>query len=234
MKSWTTKNGITITKIVIGFTNCFLVQKADFAILVDSGKSKNIEKYITKLKFLLNGKEEIDYLIITHTHFDHCTHAALFAKLFTPKVIVHRTEAGFLSNGFKPLPRGTLWLIDKLTALGNKYSAHKYTFKPLNADIYIDEGYEFTEKDLNIKIISTPGHTIGSMSVIVDDEIALVGDAMSGDLKFTIFPPFADDKMNLVKSWGKLLETDCKIFIPGHGGIVKREAVQKYYLKYRE
>ena len=234
MKSWATKNGIIIHQIVIGFTNCFLVQQGDLLILVDSGRSKSIEKYITELKFLINGKPTIDYLILTHTHFDHCTHAALFAKLFSPEVIVHRKEAGFLSNGFKPLPGGTLWFIDKLTALGNKYSAHKYTYAPLTADILIDDEYEFSENDLKIKIISTPGHTIGSISVIIDDEIALVGDAMTGHLKFTIFPPFADDTVNLVKSWGKLLETDCQIFIPGHGGEVKRSVVQKHYLKYNQ
>jgi hydroxyacylglutathione hydrolase len=234
MKTWTTTNGITIYKLLNGLFNCFLVQKGDFNLLLDTGLSRHRKKLIANLKFLLKGKSTLDYLMLTHTHFDHCENAAAVAELFCPKVIVHRSEAEFLSNGFKPLPRGTLWLVDKITALGNKHAAHRYTYSPLIADILIDDNSSFTENDLNLRIINTNGHTIGSISLIINDEIALVGDTMSGDLKFTIYPPFADDKINLVKSWGKLLETGCQIFIPGHGWELNRKIIQKYYQKHRQ
>jgi glyoxylase-like metal-dependent hydrolase (beta-lactamase superfamily II) len=45
------------------------------------------------------------------------------------------------------------------------------------------------------------------ISIIIDDEIAIVGDAMVGTIPDSIYPPFADDKKLLIKSWKKLLKT---------------------------
>jgi hypothetical protein len=55
------------------------------------------------------------------------------------------------------------------------------------------------------------------MSLIVDNEIALVGDVMFGVFNWSVFPPFADDVPTLEKSWGKLAKSGCKMYLPGHG-----------------
>jgi len=55
------------------------------------------------------------------------------------------------------------------------------------------------------------------MSLIVDDEIAIVGDAMFGIFPNSIFPPFADNVPVMIKSWRKLLDTKCMLFLPAHG-----------------
>lgn len=77
----------------------------------------------------------------------------------------------------------------------------------------------------------TPGHSIGSMSIIVDNEVAIVGDSMFGVFKWSVFPPFAEDCKQMIQSWGKLLETNCSIFIPSHGTENNRLLVQKDYKK---
>lgn len=50
---------------------------------------------------------------------------------------------------------------------------------------------------------------------------------MFGIFPNSIFPPFADDIQGLLKSWKKLLETNCSVFLPGHGREIKRELVEK-------
>lgn len=79
--------------------------------------------------------------------------------------------------------------------------------------------------------IPTPGHTCGSVSLIVDGEIAVVGDAMVG--RRSIFPPFADDVPELVRSWQKLLDTGCGLFLPAHGRAKGRETLESSYHKQR-
>jgi hydroxyacylglutathione hydrolase len=79
--------------------------------------------------------------------------------------------------------------------------------------------------------MNTPGHTTGSMSVIVDDEVALVGDTMFGVFKRSVFPPFADDVSEMIKSWGKLLNSNCKFFLPSHGREKSREQLMTVYNK---
>ena len=66
--------------------------------------------------------------------------------------------------------------------------------------------------------------------VIVDNEIALVGDAMIGKFPGSIFPPFADNVPVLVSSWGKLLRTGSLLFLPSHGTQNNRRLVEKCYM----
>jgi glyoxylase-like metal-dependent hydrolase (beta-lactamase superfamily II) len=49
----------------------------------------------------------------------------------------------------------------------------------------------------------------------------------------SIFPPFADDTEIMIKSWKKLLETNCKLFLPGHGKGISRELLEKQYSKHK-
>jgi glyoxylase-like metal-dependent hydrolase (beta-lactamase superfamily II) len=62
--------------------------------------------------------------------------------------------------------------------------------------------------------------------LVVDDEIAIVGDCMFGVFKSSIFPPVAEDPDEMIRSWGKLLETNCSIFLPSHGSANDRSLVQ--------
>jgi glyoxylase-like metal-dependent hydrolase (beta-lactamase superfamily II) len=55
---------------------------------------------------------------------------------------------------------------------------------------------------------------------------------MFGVFKNSIFPPYADNTGKMIKSWNRLLNTDCSIFLPGHGNEIKRELLKKQYDKY--
>jgi glyoxylase-like metal-dependent hydrolase (beta-lactamase superfamily II) len=70
---------------------------------------------------------------------------------------------------------------------------------------------------LNAKIIHTPGHTDGSLTVILDSKHAIVGDTLIGSRGKSVFPPFADDPETLMKSWKKLIDEGIEFLYPGHG-----------------
>jgi glyoxylase-like metal-dependent hydrolase (beta-lactamase superfamily II) len=93
----------------------------------------------------------------------------------------------------------------------------------------VDSHFDLIGFGFNAYLIHTPGHTIGSMSLIIDNEIAIVGDTMFGVFKLSVFPPYAEDTEKMIKSWGKLLETNCSIFIPSHGTENCRSLVQQDY-----
>ena len=142
------------------------------------------------------------------------------------KVIVHRSEGPFLARGESIIPRGTnllgRLLIDRL----GKNLAPRLTCPPCRADILVDDDFPLAEYGFNAHIMHTPGHSPGSQSVIVDDEIALVGDAMFGILPGSVFPPFAADVGQMIDSWGKLLATNCRLFLPvaRHGQLAATRA----------
>ena len=75
-----------------------------------------------------------------------------------------------------------------------------------------------------MRVLHTPGHTKGSMSLILDEDIALVGDAIIHRNK-QVYPPFANDETQVKNSLQKLLETNCQQFLPGHGMAAGREDI---------
>jgi glyoxylase-like metal-dependent hydrolase (beta-lactamase superfamily II) len=69
---------------------------------------------------------------------------------------------------------------------------------------------------------------------VIDNEAAIVGDAMFGVFSGSVFPPFADDTRSMVKSWKKLLDTGCGIYLPAHGWERRRDVLERQYEKYRK
>jgi glyoxylase-like metal-dependent hydrolase (beta-lactamase superfamily II) len=229
MKILTTGGGTKVINILSGRSNVFLILKSEFNILVDTSPGTYRRKLDTLLKKL--NISRIDYLVLTHSHYDHAENAGFIKKTYGARVIINQEEAGFLERGENIVPKGTHPLPGALISIFSPLFVRLARYEPCAPDISAGSLYEFKEPGLNVHIIHTPGHTQGSMSVIVDNEIALVGDAMFGIFRDKIMPPFGNDKDQIVRSWGKLLETGCRIFLPSHGKPRLRDTVERNYKK---
>ena len=229
MNSWLTSNGLYIEQITSGRSNVFLITWKDKVVLVDTSVARNLSKIERRLQNL--NIEHIDYLALTHSHYDHSANADCIRKKYGAKIIVHRSEADYFSRGENILPLGTNKITRFVTnQFGKKYLSMFNTY-PCEADVLIDDEYIIPGFDNLLRIIHTPGHTSGCISLIADNEIALVGDAMFGVFPGSIFPPYGNDVDNMVKSWKKLLDTGCKTFLPSHGSANKRALVIKGWKK---
>lgn len=229
MRNWATSGGNRIFQILSGRSNVFLLTNGKADILIDTGPAfmwRTLQKRLGQLHI-----SKIDLLILTHSHFDHAANAAKIREKYNARVIIHKSEAGYLSTGDNILPAGTNPFAKFLV----KTFAEKFRtvalYQPCNYDITIDETFDLSELGFNAYLMHTPGHTTGSLSVITDNEIALVGDTMFGIFRRSVFPPFASDPHQLLRSWKKLLETDCRLFIPSHGYANKRALVEKDLLR---
>ena len=232
MKSWQTKSGYQIVQVLSNRSNSYLISANQINILVDSGKLKVYNRLRKNINSLSSEKQRIDYLFLTHTHYDHCQNAQRLKQEKHCKIIVGSGEAAFCNTGYTPVPNGTFMFTRFMVAVGKKYLKHRLSYTPFEVDIAINRSFDFINHGLNIEIISSPGHSAGSACIIVDNEIALVGDTLFGIFPRSVFPPFADDLSEMVKSWEKLLQTDCRIFLPGHGNPISRELLQKEFIKY--
>jgi hydroxyacylglutathione hydrolase len=229
MKTWETKSGCRIFQILSGRSNVFLITNGKKNILIDTSPDYKWNK-LDNILIELNIKN-IDYLILTHTHFDHAANAYRIKKKYNAQVFVHETEASFLTTGNNIKPKGTNIITRSLLKLFANSAFLRLGYKPCHPDILVNYSLNLKDFGFEAYIIHTPGHTIGSMSIVVDNEVALVGDTMFGVFKWSVFPPFANDVKQIVKSWGVLLDTNCSVFIPSHGSANSRALVQNNYDK---
>ncbi len=227
MKTWETKSGTKITRVLAGRSNVYLISKGDKNVLVDTSPANRWKKLDRHLRH--SGLDHLDALVLTHTHFDHAGNAARLQEKYKAPVIVHRSEGAFLARGEGIIPKGTNFLGRLLIEGIGKNLAPRLECPPCRPDILVDEDLSLADFGFSACIVHTPGHSPGSQSVVVDDEIALVGDAMFGILPWSVFPPFAADAGQMVESWGKLLATNCRLFLPSHGTENPRGLVLKDY-----
>jgi hydroxyacylglutathione hydrolase len=212
-----------------GRSNVFILTDGQKTILIDTSVSGLWNSLIKKLEKL--GINKIDYLILTHAHFDHAANANKIKEKYNASVIIQQEEAGYLANGDNILPYGTTIFTKLIVNVFGKRFFSRFKYEPCQPDILINSYYNLRELGFNAYLIHTPGHTAGSMSLIIDDEIAIVGDTMFGVFKWSVFPPYAEDEKLMIHSWGKLLETKCSEFLPSHGTANSRLLVQKDYNK---
>ena len=212
-----------VYRIVLGMCNVYLVRENDHCILIDAGNAHKEKQFARKLKKYHFTPEQIELIVITHVHYDHVGSIKAIKNLCDCPVAVHENEAHLLKNGDVVLPRGTNLLGKIVMGLGRTLLTlypKPFRFSPTEADIIIRDELSLEEYGFPGRIISTPGHTAGSVSVVLSGGQAFVGDLAINYLPFgrgPIFPPFANDVDLLLKSWDYLLEQGAETIFPGHG-----------------
>ncbi len=218
-----------IINIPMGTSNAYLIKNDDNIALVDAGNASKTKRIVKKLTSLSLSPEDIQLIILTHTHYDHVGSLKEIKQISGAKVVVHENERQYLQNGSTPLPNGTMWFSKFIIRIINILPRGIDNYSPVKAEITFTEKFDLNPFGIDAYILHTPGHTLGSSCVIVNGKTkkAIVGDTLFGIFKNTVFPPFADNPKLLLKSWNKLLNTEAQIFYPGHGKAFNREKMFK-------
>lgn len=225
MNTWITKNSIRIHRIVCLYANVFVITGQGKCFLVDTGP-KAFQPYLVK-QLQRIGITCIHGIILTHTHYDHAGNAAFLQQTFGCRIMVHPAEATYLRKGLSSVPGGLTCFARVMERLASGMEPKMLAFSPCEPDVLLTPDLNATFFDMPVTVMATPGHSTGSVSVVVDQEIALVGDCMFGVIPKKILPPFGDDVKQIVNSWKQLLATGCHTFLPAHGFGVSRSMVKK-------
>eukprot|EP01080_Neovahlkampfia_damariscottae_P003381 gene3381-5926_t len=164
---------------------------------------------------------EVLFIFITHHHFDHAGNAKTMVDASRAKIGVPKSEIKYIAEGVSgPRPLIFQPILKKLMSYIPK--SYDPSNTPFNVDYKLN-GDEVLKEFNNVKIISTPGHTNGSLSLVTESGDCFIGDVLSG-APFTVNYPMLhwfrafEDFTQLKGSIKKLLnEKSCKLFFPGHG-----------------
>ena len=184
--------------------NCSLIidEKTNQSALVDCNEFS--QKMIDMI-----GDTDLKYILLTHGHFDHIIGARDTKAKYGAKVVISSEDEPMLSS--------------------SKLSLAAFCNAPQNdveADVVVADGDEITIGDTVIKVMSTPGHTLGSVCYIAENCI------FSGDTLFycscgrTDFPSGSPEQMMSSLQKLKALDGDYKVYT-GHNNLTTLDFERK-------
>ena len=167
-------------------SNCWVLideQSEEYAIIDPSATGESFLDFIEKRGM---KKENLKYILLTHGHFDHIFGADEIRDITGAPLCIHKADADFLTDSDK--------------------NAYRYFFReelvmrPCEREL--SDGDVLTLGSIEIKVMSTPGHSEGSVCYFVGDVI------FTGD---TLFDR-SIGRTDLIGSG-----PDCLINAPGYG-----------------
>lgn len=203
--------------VIQAATNTGIIRLNDReCLLIDPGGDKEKGKYI--LKTLERLGLELAGIFVTHAHADHfgacaylekMTGAEFFSSPFESSLIEQPLlEPIFLYGGAEPI----------------KELTHKFVLaKPVTISERLTEG-EWEYRGGAFHIINLPGHSTGQIGLVCED-LFFAGDAiMHSDYIRKFKFPFYSNVADALQTLSLILNSNCRLVIPGHGPVLKPDA----------
>ena len=190
-----------LERLVVGAleTNCYLIscKKTKKAVVIDPGGEDEVELILNLLQI---NNFDLKYVINTHGHIDHIAGNNLLKAKTEALLLIHKLDADMLVDANKNF---------------SSFMAKEICSPP--EDKLLAEGDEVSLGTLNLRVIHTPGHTPGGISLVLNN-IVFTGDTLfAGGIGRTDLT--GGSYQDLIKSIKEklLILGDDKIIYPGHG-----------------
>jgi glyoxylase-like metal-dependent hydrolase (beta-lactamase superfamily II) len=218
--------------VTSAYVNAFIV-RGERSIIVDTGVPGYGSRILKTMSCHDIRPQDISLIIITHGHHDHTGSAAYLREKTGAPVAIHRSDVEALRTGINP----------PLCGVGGKGRFMVALFKMMKMpavqgiepQILLEKETDLADYGIEGTIMPTPGHTAGSVSVLLAGGCALVGDMIFGGLMRKHspgFPYFCQDVETASKSIRDILDRKPKIFYAGHGGpFTGGQVWRKFFVK---
>lgn len=161
-----------IEVIPCGSANVYVIHANNTSILIDTGT----EKYKDKVLKVCQGVN-VKLIVLTHGHFDHCQNALYLSKHLNCPIGISAEDAELLQKGVKRKVYGKgIW--GNFYAWASNCSIRKNKIESMDAVIVLENEMSLREYGIDGKVIKLPGHTKGSIGILLQTGEAFIGDAM--------------------------------------------------------
>ena len=191
----------------------YLVRFGDRAALIDAGSGRAHPQLTKNIAECLESNVQLEYLLLTHCHFDHAGGAQAVRDEYGCRIVAHELDAIYLESGDNRVT-GAVWFGARL--------------EPFTIDIRL-HGQESTLAIGcgTVKAIHCPGHSPGSVvyTTVIDDQLILFGQDIHGP----IHSEWLSDEKQYLDSLARLLNLQADLLLEGHFGIIEtKKEVQAF------
>ena len=183
----------------------YLVRFGDKAALIDAGSGRDQPELRENIAECLEPHVQLEYLLLTHCHFDHTGGANAVREEYGCRIVAHELDAIYLESG------------DNRVTAASWYGAH---LEPFAVDLRL-QGQESTLSigSGTVTAIHGPGHSPGSVvyTTDIDGELILFGQDVHGPLHSELL----SDEEQYLASLARLLNLEADLLLEGHFGIIE-------------
>lgn len=200
-----------ITHIKGGTDNCYIVSNGKQAILFDTASSANYQQVLDEC-----SKYDLKLIVLSHPHFDHAENADALSKKFNVPVAYNEADDGIFDD-YNSQPLYSYGIVGFVVLkMSLKVLSQTKVTRPENR-FFVKEGDTLAEYGFpDIKVIELPGHSMGSIGLLVADDAMLVGDALDNWIRPATAHLYTDleaekKTVEKIRSYGK------RTYYYGHG-----------------
>jgi glyoxylase-like metal-dependent hydrolase (beta-lactamase superfamily II) len=191
----------------------YAIAAGDHAALIDAGCGAGGDLLLGNLESLSLPPERIEYLLLTHCHFDHTGGAAQLRERFDCRVVAHVLDAGYIESGD-----------DEVTAA----TWYGSTLRPCVVDLkLVGARQEIRLGSRVIAAVHIPGHSPGSVAYVMSSQGQKV--VFAQDVHGPLHPSLLSDRVDYQNSLQRLLDLEADVLCEGHYGVFRgKEAITRF------
>jgi len=164
-----------LVRIKGAISNCYLLL-GDRPVLVDTGTPGDLKRILAALKANGVDPKQLALILLTHGHSDHAGCAAELRRRSGAQIALHTGDAALADDG----NNGVLAAQDALGRIVRPFVDEQ--FEAFEPDMVFRDGFSLEPHGIKGRVLATPGHTMGSASVVLASGEAIIGDVLRGSM----------------------------------------------------
>jgi len=207
----------------MGNVNCYHIETEEGHVLIDTGGRNNRKQVTRALERAGCRPGRLKLILLTHGDYDHSGNAAYLRERFGGRIGMHQDDLGMVEKGdmFAGRKRPN-FVIRSLVPLFSRIVGSE-RFSP---DLLLVQGDDLNDAGLDARVISIPGHSKGSIGILLSDGTLFCGDLLVNK-EAPALNSLMDDPEAAAMSLRRIKELEVAQVYPGHGRPFQIEMVQQ-------